>query len=151
MKVSKEKDTTTDTTLKSPISTVVDLILYPIGYPTDDTTLASWTRSTADAVRRNPNLSPLECIVKDGVYTPEESIIEPVREHTYLRPKEPMISGDSAVDNRNAEEFNYAIEQWKTHEAKYIRNMKTYSKRHEHWHLIEDEKRQNFPQLYQFM
>ena len=133
LKVAKEKDNTTDATaLKSPISTVVDLILYPIGYATDDTTLASWIRSTADAVRRNSNLSPLECIVKDGVYTPEESIAEPVREHTYLRPKEPKISGDSAIDNRNAKEFNYAIEVWKTHEAKYIRNMQAYSKRHEH-------------------
>ena len=150
VKVSNEKDTT-DATLKNPISMVTDLILYPIGYATDDTTLASWTRSTADAVRRNSNLSPLECIVKDGVYTPEESIAEPVREHTYLRPKEPRISGDSAIDNRNAEEFNEEIELWEKHDAMYTRNMKTFSKRHEHWHLIEDEKRRKFPQLYQFM
>ena len=36
LKVAKETDNTTDATaLKSPISTVVDLILYPIGYATD--------------------------------------------------------------------------------------------------------------------
>ena len=54
-----------------------------------------------------------------------------------------MISGDSAIDNRNAEEFNDEIELWEKHDAMYIRNMKTFSKRHEHWHLIEDEKRRN--------
>jgi hypothetical protein len=128
----------------------VERKLTPIGSGNNDISVAQWIKDTSNTVRRNPNLSQLESIVKTGKYIEQPRPVHPTKYHG-PQPREPIATGDTVIDVRNTLAFHDLNDEWEEQNTKYLAEVRIFNKRNETWYLQEDANKAKLPQIFQLL